>query len=296
MSVAGCQSRLPGTSTDTAPPSPPDCPGGRYDIIDARYDHTVTCYRLGESGDETPALVAEPPSIALPDATVTFSFTNPRDNPYVTNSYEWGLHKYVNDRWYRVVDPWVEGSTTRLDGSATHTWTFTVDNSNLSQPVRPVRSDGDDTAIRGLGGGTYAFLVPGTYDDVDLVPAADTVVSYATQFTIEGPSVDLVPTETVVDVQQDDGRVEVLLSKDPSNSWTFTRTTANPSEDKTHTPFITEQLYGKPLVRNAFAHFEDGIEEVVVHTNPTDVTPILEGHATYDGVTYRVEKSFFTDE
>jgi hypothetical protein len=100
------------------------------------------------------------------------------------------------------------------------------------------------------------------------------------------------PTDTVVDVRRGDEWVAVTLSDDPMEAWTFTGTTT-PSGDETPTRYITEQLYGRPVVRNAFAHFEDGVEEVVVRaTAPSSPPP--EGHATNDGATYHVESDFVT--
>ncbi len=293
--LAGCQFGSDGTTPTETSTVPPDCPESRYSDVDtARFDTEVICYRPEVSGGETPALVAETSSPSLPDATVTFSFTNPRESPYVTNFYEWGLFKHLDDRWHRVVSTVVPVSAgTILDANSTHTWTFTVENTDLSEPIDAVESGGGETTIRGLGGGTYAFLVSGTYDDVEHPIAADTIVSYATQFTIEGPPVELVPTETVVDVQREGERVDVTLSENPIRAWTVSRTTAPPSDAETQTRYITEQLYGQPLARNALAHFGDGVEQVVVRTGASSFIP--EGYVTYDGVPYRVESEFITD-
>lgn len=289
--LAGCQFNSDSTTPTDTPTVPSDCPESRYSDVDGRFDTEVICYRPEASNEETPALVAEPSSTSLPDTTVTLSFTNPRESPYVTNFYEWGLFKHVDDRWHRVVSTVVPGgSGTTLDADATHTWTFTVDNSNLSHPVDATESRGGETILKGLGGGTYAFLISGTYDDVEFTAAADTVVSYATQFTIEGSPVELVSTDSVVDVQRNDDRVEVTLSENPMEEWTFTRTTP-PSDAEIQRRYITEQLYGQPLPRNAFAHFEDDTEQVVVRTS---TSAIPKGYVTYDGVAYRVESELVT--
>jgi hypothetical protein len=291
--IAGCSTSLDSTST----PDPPACPEipAYLEAAELKGNQTVVCNLPDTSDPQNQSLVANPQTTSLPDATVEFTLTNRREAAYTTNFYRWGLYKRVDGQWYSVVRRWVDGGDSTLASGERHSWTFSIDNSTLSKPVEAVRSNGGETTLRGLGGGTYAFLLPGSHEDVSMVINSDNIISYATQFTIDGSPLDLVPTDTVTDVSRTGDTVEVTVGNNNARTeWIITRTTETPPDQTPHERIITEQLYGRPALRSAFAHFDEDIERVVLRTRGGGLIP--GGYVTFDGTTYRIENQFVTNE
>ena len=297
--IVGCSSRSDdGNSTATLTPEPTACPEvpAYLEPVDFNGDQTVVCNHSDSSDQQDPSLVANPQTTSLPDATVEFLLRNRREEAYTTNFYQWSLYKRVGGRWYSVVPRRISGNgVSTLGPGKTHSWTFSIDNSSLSEPVEPVHSDGGKTTVRGLGGGTYAFLVPGSYEDVSCLLCSDKIVSYAVQFEIDGPALDLVPPNTVSEVSRTGDTIEITVGNSgPTKKWILTRTTETPARQENHERVITEQLYGRPALRSALAYLVDGVERVVVRSGHNGFAP--RRSVTFDGTRYRVKSRVLMDE
>jgi len=172
---------------------------------------------------------------------------------------------------------------------ASHTWTVTVDNDDLDAPVTPVEANAS-LPLRALGGGSYAVIVVGTYGRAgaswrDNQP----IIGYAGRFTLQGGPLPLVPTNTVRDVTRDGNAVTVTMGEvDSSHAITVARR-ASPATERGNEPprYITESLYGHPVLRNALAHVEAGVERLTVRTNSIPDPAMVSGWTfSYAGRTY----------
>lgn len=291
--LAGCNALQPSDSTTTDSPCPTDVPAAVR--ADYRGDSRVYCNDGSESADAETVLRPSPRSGSLPDARVEFALENGREDHF--NTARWDLRKRVDGTWYDPVVPRTGRSQPSVAPGESHDWAVAVDNAELSSVVEPV--EGDEFSARALGGGTYAFLVSGSYgaaDDrfVDNEPW----VAYAARFSLDGDPLALEPTSSVRDVARSGDTVTVRATDgDPDLVVTVSTRDDAPTaqSEAARREVITEQLYGWPVLRDALAHFEDDVTEVVVETSPDPdrrvASPRSPGDTitvTYQGVEYAV--------
>jgi hypothetical protein len=194
--LAGCVARPPGddpeptepaSSTSTGVPgvgidaAPGDCPASHG---------TVVCTPTAH--DDAPVVLSpSPASPALPGA-ITFELTNGTSRPFVSNFYGWTLHKRVDGEWFRIAPVRWKQPVHRLPAGETHRWETTL----RGLPDHPVPvADGDErVTLEGVGGGRYVFAIDGHFD------GQDGRYSFAAPFDVEGPPLELRPTDRVRDV------------------------------------------------------------------------------------------------
>ena len=205
--LAGCSARLPADDSkpsNTATPTPTDVRGTGIDAApgDCPASHgTVVCTPAAPDG--TPMLL-EPSttSPSLPGA-VTFELANGTSRPFVSNFYGWTLHKRVDGEWFRIAPVMWKQPIHRLPSGETHRWETTL----RGLPDHPVAlADGDEqVTLEGLGGGRYAFSIGGHFD------GRDGQYAFVAPFDVEGPPLELRPTDRIRDVVVDGESVTARL-------------------------------------------------------------------------------------
>lgn len=263
-SLAGCAGRQnPETSPDNGE-SP--CPSSVPPADRADYDgeSRVICNDGATTADDSTQLTPDHRSVSLPDAHLAFRLSNRRETYF--NASQWDLHKRVNKTWYDVPVPQIRTFELSLVPENSHEWLITIDNSDLHSVIQPV--EGTDVTIRSLGSGTYALTVSGSYGTQNESMVANRPwVAYAAQFSIEGEPLTVEPTTDVTDVQRD-GPTTIVRATSEVPQWTVTvrevDEEATEERAELQRELITEQLYRHPILRNAIAHFEDDVTEVIV--------------------------------
>ncbi|RDI70812.1 hypothetical protein [Halopelagius longus] len=292
--LAGCLDsiRPPTSSSSDGLSCPSTVP--RIENADFEGEFEMRCNAPTESETEPSdtALAPDSRSVSLPDAEIAFTLTNRRDRYFNANFYRWELQKRVDGEWYATVPTRAAANAgSSLAPDESHTWSVSVTNDNLGTPVEPVTAD-ESLSLRALGGGTYAFLVVGSYGRRGQSPQENQpIIAYAAPFTLSGDALQLVPTNTVRDVTRDGNAVTVTVGGADSNgSVTVTkRPETDPSDDAVSAAYVTESVYGVPALRNALAHFEDGVEAVTVRDDDLFGTPLYRGLTfAYEGTVYEV--------
>lgn len=261
---AGCNALQPPDSTTTGSPCPTDVPPAVR--ADYRGEFRVFCNDRSESADAETVLRPSPRSGSLPDARVAFALENGRDEHF--NTARWDLRKRVDGTWHDPVVPRTGRSRPSVGPGETHDWAVAIDNADLSRVVEPV--EGDEFSVRALGGGTYAFLVSGSYGAADeRFVENEPWLAYVARFSLDGDSLALEPTSRVRTVTRSADTVTVRATDgEPDRVVTASTRDDAPTaqSEAARREIITEQLYGRPVLRDALAHFEDGVAEVVVET------------------------------
>lgn len=243
------------------------------------------------AADET-ALVPGERAVSLPAAATTFTLVNNRDEAFNGNFYNWHLQKHVDGSWHETVARRFSAAAgASLAPGGSHTWSLSIRNDGLERPVEPVTAD-ETLELRALGPGQYAFVVVGSYGgEGEPWRESQPVVGYAAPFTVEGDPLELTPTNRVQDVARDGETVTVTVgADDPDRSVTVTRRTEEeaPAGDQ-RTTYVTESVYGNPLLRDVLAQFEPGVERVTVRTNGRLGTRFHRGATfAYEGTTFEV--------
>jgi hypothetical protein len=291
--VAGC---LDGGSTDGSGPdgatgtkrgSPTLAPPGVPD--DERpyppYDTDRVLGAEGLARDEAPLYMERSSaSGTLPETAFTFTLHNNRDVRFDTNFHDWAIHRWENGQWWRVAPTTVPQPLTPLPGGESHEWTKRASNRNVGR----VPPDGDG-ALRGLGGGTYAFGIDGEWHDTGATVAA------VTRFRLEGPQIRLRPSNLVTEATREADRYEVRAESrfDGGDGLAeFRLDRANePSENRA----ITEQLIRLWPLRDALAYAESDVETVRLVAPDTGFPPFSAqaGHRlTFEGRTYETSARY----
>jgi hypothetical protein len=230
----------------------------------------ITCTRSSDTEDTETTLLPKPSSANLPLAEITFTLTNRHTLFYNTNYYRWAIQKQVDDEWYTTSNILIPGSSgSSLRPAGTHTWSFTIDNTNLNQMIEP--SKGRDSAtVRAHGPGRYAFSVIGSFGKegqswIDGSP----IEVFTTPFTLEGKSLELQPENRVrIKSGENSSRVILRYTDEGKEHYTYTVTRIKePSKDQTPRRLITEQIYTTSALRNTLAYFDDNVKEVQLHTH-----------------------------
>jgi hypothetical protein len=255
--------------------------------LEEGFEPTVVCYQ--EVDDPLSKTVLQPSAarMSLPDGELSFTLTNRREEPFYTVTYRWNIWKRVDGEWFSLPRSIAPTSSKQAIGTGeSHRWRFSVDNSDLASPIERIKADRDVT-VRGLGNGTYAFLVWGGYGSDGANGVPDDPISYAAQVSLEGPALELHPPSTANVTK--DGETKTITfdgEDDPTYTYTLTRD-SNLSADPI--PVVTEQLYGRPVLRAAMAHFEDDTTHITVKSD--EVSQFASETIRYDGETYVGEGS-----
>ena len=243
---------------------------------------------------------------SLPDATVEFTLTNRRERGFNTQFAGWDVHKLVDGAWHGfdrsvvTVEPGEEGD--RLPPGGAHTWTVSVDNDDLGPVVEAVAGH-VDVPLRALGGGTYAFVLYGSYGDSDENWAENRPVTYGTRWQLDGDPLELVSPDSVTDVTRDGDEVTVQeggSGDPPGSTLVLTRTDPGTADPSPISPVVVEAVYGRPPLRAGLAAFEDGVRRVVVDSSrlpdSSVVTTGNERSLRFRGTEYLVERPGPTED
>lgn len=279
--LAGCLDSGGGSSPTTSPPAGDiGCPtyGDRVE--------TVIC--TPELPDPDAEMAMQPASASgeLPEASYEFSLENERDTRFNVNFYQWKLQKYVDGEWFYVAPrEWPE-PLMRLEPGESHTWTLTVDNTDLARSI-PSSVGSESATVAGLGGGTYSFGVPGWFEGEDT--SAQT--AFATRFELSGDQLTLGPTPDVSERVRDGDTVLVDWPVDQGDPVTY-RVTRLKSVPEDAERVIAEQVIRDTPLRNALALFErwSRIVEIDTRTGAFSHATLTEDRTIeYQGTGYEIE-------
>ncbi|WP_458204856.1 hypothetical protein [Haladaptatus sp. NG-SE-30] len=241
-------------------------------------DRRVVCY---ENADPETTLPMEPSkgNASLPKATLSFTLTNETGATFTTNYYHWNVWKQVDGEWFRVAPRMWPEPAMMLGSGGSHTWSLTVDNSDLGRALP--RAEGTESlTLAGLGGGTYAFGISGWFEGENGTEG----IGVAARFELDGDPLELAPTDDLEVVGTDDGEKHVR-SEHSSTTYVATRI-----EDSKHDTVrkIPEQIVRMTPLRNLLASFEDGGNSVRLDGRDSYLTETRVYE--YDGATYRIEE------
>lgn len=274
------------TSTQTTPEppelgvqNPENCPnwGEKYVVCSPDADSSMVLDSSSDSGQ-------------LPKTELSFTLENTTEATFATNFYSWKLWKQVDGKWFHVAPSYWPEPLHSVAAGKSHTWTLTVDNTNLDQPI-PHVSGTESIAVSGLGSGTYAFGIDGWFRGQD-----GRSTGFVRRFELSGDSLKLTPVG-IESVERDGGTVVVTTTEsDSKKRLTATRVSDPPEEPER---VVTEQVVRNTAARNALAHFEDGVETVRVENAREEMASVIlssQGptYLRYDGDTYKVERSEVT--
>lgn len=225
----------------------------------------------------------------LPTATLSFTLRNVSSRRFTMNPWEWHVHKYVEGTWFHVAPrSWNVPAMELAPGDA-HTWTLAVDNTRLDGSPLPVPRGTREIEIAGLGGGHYAFSTDGWFEDDD----HDHQTGVAALFELDGPSIDLRPTDEVTAVERDGAFVTVRADRedrDKSRVAAFELARTD-DPDGTVRAFVVEKAMHDRRLRNTLPYFEPGVERVRL-VEPDGTYPPFGVHEPtaieFEGETYQV--------
>lgn len=290
--LAGCLNSInPSSSSSNGLPCPSSIPIAENADFEGEFKLQCNTDTESAAAAEDSIIVPSTRSASL-DAETQFTLTNHREQVFNANFYNWHLQKYVEGEWHDTVGRRFSANAGgSLAPDESHSWSLSVRNDNLDQPVEPVRSD-ENLTVRALGPGTYAFLIVGSYGHRGQSWLANQpVIGYAAPFTLEGDQLELVPTDRVQQVDREGDTVVVTVgTDDPTSSVTVTKNTGTQTTTRDQqSEYITESVYGNPLLRDILAHFEPDVTCVTVRTTGVLGTQFHRGASfTYDNTTYEI--------
>ncbi|WP_049970330.1 hypothetical protein [Haladaptatus cibarius] len=238
----------------------------------------VICYENADS--ETNLLMTPSKAQAeLPEDTVSFTLSNETGTTFTTNNYDWDVWKQVDSEWFYIAPRAVPEPAMMLKSGGSHTWTLTIDNTNLEDAIGTTGGT-EEVTLAGLGGGIYAFGISGWFQGQNY----DASVGVATRFELVGDSLSLTPTNDLTEVNRDGDEKHVRASE-TDVTYRATRV-ENPDEEPMRK--LPEQVIRITPIRNLLASFEDGVSRVRLDGRNTYLGETPQ-HIEYEGVTYRIE-------
>lgn len=292
LTFGGCLEGISPSSSSDALSCPSTVPRIEYADFDGEFQ--MKCERPAESSTDAEGTTLTPDvrSVSLPHAETTFTLTNRHDQHFNANFYNWELQKRVGSEWYGTVGrKFSAGAGSSLAPGNSHTWSVSITNDNLGQPVEPVTGN-ESLSLRALGGGTYAFIVVGSYGNRGQSWGENQpLIGYATPFKLQGDALQLVPTNSVHNVTRKGSTVTVTVgADDPNRTITVAkRTETQTASERPPATYITESVYGHPTLRNILAHFDKDVEKVTLRTTDLSGSSLQPGLPfSYEGTTYQV--------
>jgi hypothetical protein len=241
----------------------------------------VVCYQDADSG-MTLLMKPSKKSVELPKAMLSFTLQNETGVTFTTNYYDWSLWKRVDGEWFHLMARAVPEPAMVLESGDSHSWTVTIDNTNLGDAVAPSGGT-EDLTFTGLGGGTYAFGIDGWFEGVSYKSG----VGVATRFELVGDALELTPTADLEVVERDGDEKHVRVGDKKRRTMVATRVETSTTAAKRMLP---EQVVRSPL-RNLLASFEPGVRRVTLDVNRTAIFVSDPQVIEYEGQTYRIERS-----
>lgn len=290
LGVAGC--------IDTGEPPrgdsrdwPDSCPSFDEDVVE------VHCTAPSTPRD-TPVVMGRSTAHAtLPIGTLSFTLRNEGSQTFTTNFWEWHVHKYVDGRWFHIAPRFWHVPAMDVASGESHTWTLTVDNTKLDGSPLPTARGTKAVDLAGLGGGQYAFGTTGWFEDGD----HEYQTGVAALFELDGPGIELRPTDEVTAVKADGETVTVRAERedlDQSRIAAFELTRTDDPEGQVR-EYIVEMAMRNRRLRNTLPFFESGVERVRL-VEPNSTYPpfgVNEPRAiAYGGETYQITAEVLENE
>ncbi|WP_049893407.1 hypothetical protein [Halogranum rubrum] len=285
----------PATAPATATPDATDVGVSPAEAAGPPWDDDVKRVVSWADVTESTPIALRPPTqqASLPGATFEFTLANDTDVRFETNFYGWSVWKQVDEAWFHVAPTAWPVPLMTLESGESHTWTVTVDNSELHRDIMWVEGT-EDLSLAGLGGGTYAFTIDGWFASQDY----DQSLGFASQFVLDGDPVELVPTNEVTGTTREGDTVVVETSHgagDDSRRAAFVVERLGDesveSQESDVRRLITEQALRDRELRNTLPFFEEGVETVRLEEQNSswpifglDEPRVIE----YEGVQYRL--------
>jgi hypothetical protein len=244
----------------------------------------------GATPDDRLEMRLDPETVSLPRETFTVSLGNAGEDSFLTNPYDWRLHRHEDGVWHHVGPTAVPEPVVRLAPGDRHEWTVTVDNTGLDDPDLELGGR-DELLIPGLGGGHYAFGTDGWFEEEAGGP--ESPVLAVGRFAVEGPALDVTPSGAVESTERDGDSVTVTIDAEygrhDRRSDPATLVVERLGRGTEAPTVVAERLIRTWPERDAFAAFEPGVRTVRVETTGDLLWPgDEERHRRYDGVLYRL--------
>lgn len=225
---------------------------------------------------------------SLPRTEFRFRLVNEGETGLTSNWYGWKLLKRVDDEWTIIAPMTTPKPAMSLQPGGSFTWELTVGGSGDDFCEQESVDDGPDWRMRvgPVGEGAYAFTVP--------VRRGDDRSLYAVEIDLRGSALGLTPTDTVSSVERRGETVVVHVdtdTDDPPAEYVVTRVDDGDAPADRN-PLIPEEVVRRAELRNALAHFEDDVKEVVVETQNATEPPFAlprPQHISFRGDVYRIE-------
>ena len=313
------------TANRTAEPTPTPTPVSAADI-GVRPDETacpvpegttrVVCH--SEHPDSPVALRPLSGQSSLPSAGFEFRLRNGTERPFRFNPYGWGLWKRVDGVWHHVAPAGAPDLSATLRPGAVHAWSMTVDNGSLGS-LLPVPEGGRTLSIGGLGGGQYGFTAVGEFADSETestrtserpttaggttTPSRaatrttsgtdrdEPTIGLAAQVRLDGPALELEPTDLVTGTRQAGDRLRVITAPRTDAEFRKVTAVATRATDPDATDLIVEQALRNRVVRDTIPFFTSGVDRVELEAW-TDREPAFGIETTstvrFGGETYQI--------
>ncbi|MFC4553306.1 MULTISPECIES: hypothetical protein [Halorussus] len=278
-----------------------------YESVPAAFGGDRERVVWADDGDEFATLTPSDRSGTLPEATFAFRLANDRGTRLWTNAYGWKLLKRVDGAWYLVAPTFTPLVGLSVASGSFRDWWLTLEREPIQtgertrSTYRQESVDGrpvDRLRVGPVGGGTYAFGVPGGFEG-DGNEGSEIDAIHAAEFELAGDPLVVTPTDDVASVEDRGTEVVVRLADDaefldadfPRATYEVTKVSPDEATRKP-TRKIPEQLAHTPELWNAVANFEPGVERVRILTRNATEPPFGMATSTYfafDGETYRIE-------
>ncbi|SDM81712.1 hypothetical protein SAMN04487949_2687 [Halogranum gelatinilyticum] len=211
---------------------------------------------------------------SLPTAMVDITLANETDVRFDTNFHHWGLWKRVDGEWFYLAPQYWPEPAMSLDTGESHTWTLSVDNTQLDGNVIQNGGSKDDISLVGLGGGTYAFTTHGNFATEDYEHAH----GFAARVDLAGEPVELVPTSDVTATIRDGDAIVVEVDRGDDGgseevAYTVRRLADDAVVDAEPRRIVTEQALRSRVLRDTLSFFEEGVERVHLRGLETHLNP-----------------------
>lgn len=295
IGLAGCFDGRPGGSQNSGDDaSVPEYlqPGADRDSLPA-YDVDHLISNRARDPDRT-RIYVEPDVDALgPGGRIEFTLRNRSDVSLDHNPYRWSIHKHEDGEWYPLEPRPLPEPETTLPPGTDHGWGIGLDNEGIADgdPVERVLGDGTEP-LRGLGGGRYAFATEGSVAD----DSFDGSVGFVSRFDVDAPSLEVVPTDAVVETEwEDDVLVGSSSRGDPDAAYTrlgaYELERVEPTDDAEE--LITELVLRNHRLRDVLGLALETDAERVRLEEYDATTPLFgteePGIYEYDGLTFEIE-------
>lgn len=267
-----------------------DCPGGRRIA-------RIVCVPETDPESVPIAMTADAYEGSLP-AEFTFTLDNGTETLLNINFYQWRVWKRVDGEWFHVAPQGWPEPLHQLPPGESHAWSLACEH-DLPSNAYPMGVEGENGAtVGGLGGGEYAFTTQGWFEGA----THENQTGFAVRFSLDGPAVELGPTDAVTGSSRDGDTVTVRGENPNADedtkvaAFVVSRVTDDDADART---VIPEQAARDYRLRNTLPYFESGVAEVRYVQRDSTVPPFGVNDPytiRYEGESYRVSSEVVESE